>query len=305
MARTLQPKDRDLTATRLLESSVRNSFDPQLDIDWDAPVEGDLGYLPPERVSLYGTELWERLSPEQRIELAKHEVGSTASVGLWTEIVLMQLLARYAENLDPRSAHAQYALTEIGDETRHSVMFARWADKYGGVEYKPHPVVHQLGKLFRLVAPTGPSMWAATLVAEELLDRLQREGMNDERAQPMSRMVARIHVIEEARHVRFAREELVREMSRAHGPLRGGPVLWFHQVFTALAAALIADSLVHPKVYAAVGLDPRAAHRSARRNPRYQETKRWMAEKIVPFLDEVGMINPVARLIYRQAHLMK
>jgi hypothetical protein len=296
---------RDKTARRLLGSSSKNSYAPELDIDWDAPPVEGMWHMQPERMSLYGTALWGSLTREQQVELSKHEVISVARVGLWFEILLMGMLAAHAYNEDPASEHTQYALTEIGDETRHSVMFARWADKYGGVEYKPHPVVHQLGKLFRLVAPTGPSMWAATLVAEELLDRLQREGMNDERAQPMSRMVARIHVIEEARHVRFAREELVREMSRAHGPLRGGPVLWFHQVFTALAAALIADSLVHPKVYAAVGLDPRAAHRSARRNPRYQETKRWMAEKIVPFLDEVGMINPVARLIYRQAHLMK
>src|SRR5215831_5294554 len=125
MTRVLQPKDRDITATRLLESSVRNSFDPQLDIDWAAPVAEGKSYLPPERVSLYGTEMWDSLTPRQRIELAKHELGSTASVGLWTEIVLMQLLARYAENLDPRSPHAQYALTEIGDETRHSIMFAK------------------------------------------------------------------------------------------------------------------------------------------------------------------------------------
>jgi hypothetical protein len=179
-------------------------------------------------------------------------------------------------------------------------MFARWADKYGGAEYKPPAPVHHLGKLFRLVAPTGPSMWAATLVAEELLDRLQREGMADERTQPLSRMVARIHVIEEARHVRFAREELVRSMERAHQ----GPVLWFHQVFAALAAAVIAQSLISPKVYAAVGLDPRRARRIARRNPEFAATKRWMAEKILPFLDEVGMINPVARAIYRRAHLI-
>ena len=83
--------------------------------------------------------------------------------------------------------------------------------------------------MFRLVAPTGPSMWAGTLVAEELLDRLQREGMADERLQPLTRMVARIHVIEEARHVRFAREELVREMADAHW----GPKRYFHRVFAA------------------------------------------------------------------------
>ena len=167
-------------------------------------------------MTLYGTELWDALTDEQRIELSKHEVISVARVGLWFEILLMGMLAAHAYDQDPASPHTQYALTEIGDETRHSVMFARWADKYGGSDYRVHPVVHALGKVFRLVAPTGPSMWAGTLVAEELLDRLQREGMADEDLQPLTRMVARIHVIEEARHVRFAREELVRAMDEAH-----------------------------------------------------------------------------------------
>ena len=292
---------REKTARRLLGSSSKNSYAPELDIDWAAaPVEG-MWHMQPEKTSLYGTALWESLTDEQRVELSKHEVISVARVGLWFEILLMGMLAAHAYNEDPASEHTRYALTEIGDETRHSVMFARWADQYGGKEYKPHPVVHHLGKVFGLVAPTGPSMWAATLVAEELLDRLQRDGMADERLQPLTRMVSRIHVIEEARHVRFAREELVRSMERSHQ----GPVLWFHQVFAALAAAFIAESIISPKVYAAVGLDPKAARRAARQNKNFHETKLWMAEKIIPFLDEVGMINPVARLIYRRAHLMR
>jgi hypothetical protein len=299
---TVNPREK--TAKRLLGSSAKNSYSPDLDIDWDAPPVEGMWHMQPERVSLFGTPLWEAMTDAQRIELSKAEVISVARVGLWFEILLMGMLAAHAYNQDPASEHTQYALTEIGDETRHSVMFARWADKYGGEHYKPHPVVHHLGKLFRFVAPTGPSMWAATLVAEELLDRLQREGMADGRLQPMTRMVARIHVIEEARHVRFAREELVRDMARARGPLRGGLVLWFHQVFAALAAAIIAESIISPKVYEAAGLDRKQARRAARANPNFHETKRWMAEKIMPFLDEVGMINPVARLIYRRAHLL-
>jgi hypothetical protein len=302
--RSARVNPREKTAARLLGSSAKNSYAPDLDIDWDAePVEG-MWHMQPERMSLYGTALWESLTREQQVELSKHEVISVARVGLWFEILLMGMLASHAYNQDPASEHTQYALTEIGDETRHSVMFARWADKYGGKEYKPHPVVHHLGKVFRLVAPTGPSMWAATLVAEELLDRLQREGMADERMQPLSRMVARIHVVEEARHVRFAREELARQMERAHGPLRGGPVLWFHQVFAAAASAFIADCIISPRVYESVGLDAAQAHKAARRNPEFHQTKQWMAEKILPFLDEVGMINPVARAIYRYAHLL-
>ena len=58
---------REKTARRLLGSSAKNSYSPDLDIDWDAePVEG-MWHMQPERMSLYVTALWESLTPEQRI----------------------------------------------------------------------------------------------------------------------------------------------------------------------------------------------------------------------------------------------
>ena len=120
--------DRHQTAERLLKSSAKKSYDPAVDIDWDAPLVPDGIWVPEHRVSLYGTELWERLTPEQRVELGKHEACSVASVGLWFEVLLMQRLLKdfYAE--DPTSPRAQYALTEVADECRHSQMFARMVD---------------------------------------------------------------------------------------------------------------------------------------------------------------------------------
>ena len=212
MARVLQPKDRDVTAERLLDSSMRNSYDPDVDIDWDAPLVEGKGFMPEERVSLYGTTLWDGLTPEQRIELSKHEIGSITSVGLWTEIVLMQLLARYAADLDPRSPHTHYALTEIGDETRHAIMFGKGIARLGLPAYGPPRVVRAPAKLFGALIG-GPAMFASVLVVEETTDRLQRSMLDDERIQPMIRMINRIHVVEEARHVRYAREELVRGMA--------------------------------------------------------------------------------------------
>jgi hypothetical protein len=298
MARVLQPKDRDLTATRLLESSVRNSYDPLLDIDWEAPVVPGLGYLPPERVSLYGTELWEQLSAEQRVELAKHEICSTASVGLWTEIVLMQLLARYAEGLDPRSPHAQYALTEIGDETRHSIMFAKAITRFGVPAYGPPSLVRRLSPLFKSIVG-GAAMFASVLVVEEMTDRLQRSTVDDEHIQPLIRMVNRIHVIEEARHVRYAREELVRELESVRGPM-----LELHRTVTAVVALSVANILIHPRVYTSVGLDPKHARAIAAANPHHHETLHWMAEKIVAFLTDVGMIGGPSKTLWRRAHLI-
>ena len=115
---------REQLATRLLESSVRHSYDPLVEIDWDAPLDPDRFWLPPERSSLYGTPLWDGLSHRQRVELTKHEVASSASAGIWFETVLMQLLVRRYAHQDPTARDAQYALTEVADECRHSACSA-------------------------------------------------------------------------------------------------------------------------------------------------------------------------------------
>lgn len=65
--RVEQFRDPQVTAARLLTSSARNSYDPDLDIDWDAPLVEGKPFMPLERVSLYGTELWRTLSEQQRL----------------------------------------------------------------------------------------------------------------------------------------------------------------------------------------------------------------------------------------------
>jgi hypothetical protein len=254
--------------------------------------------MQPERMSLYRTPIWDAMPEERRVEMSKHETASIASVGLWFEIILMQLMVRQVYDQDPRSERTQYALTEIGDECRHSVMFGRMIDRYGVPAYGTPPQIHRLGRGFKALAG-GASAYASILVAEEILDRLQREAMNDERVQPLSRMVARIHVLEEARHMTFAREEVARTVPTLSRPARA-----FHQLITAQTALFVTRSLVNPQVYAAVGLDPREARRQALGNPYYQQTLAWMGERVIGFLDEHGLVGRVHRPTWRRSLLL-
>jgi hypothetical protein len=286
------------TATRLLGSSSRNSYDPDLDIDWDAPVDLDMKFMPLERTSLYGTTLWDRMSEEQRYELSRQELASVASTGLWFEIILIQMLARWAYHQDPQDPRTQYALAEIGDETRHVLMFAKAIARIGSPTYRPSNFVHQLARLYKATA-RGPALFAPVLVAEEITDRLQRETVNDESVHPLVRMVSRIHIVEEARHVRFAREEVARQMANVGFV---GKVV--SNLASAIVASFVAASLISPDVYEQVGLDPVEAARAARNNPHWHESRRWMAEKIMAFLDEQGMLTWYTRPIYELAHLI-
>src|SRR6476620_5000865 len=136
----------DPLADRLLASSARHSYDPEIDIDWEAdPVPGLYG-MQPERLSLYGTALWEGLSEEQRITYSFHETASISSVGLWFELLLMQMMLRDLYDEDPTGAHMHYALTEVADECRHSTMFGKSIAHFGIPAYGPPARVHRLGR---------------------------------------------------------------------------------------------------------------------------------------------------------------
>jgi hypothetical protein len=288
----------DRVSGRLLRSSAKQSYDPEVDLDWDAPLVDGMWFMQPERMSLYGTATWDRLADEQRIELSKHEVASIASVGLWFELILMQMVVRDLYDEDPRSERAQYALTEIGDECRHSTMFGRAIARCGVPAYGAPPHTHRLGRAFKSVAG-GVSAYASILVAEEILDRWQRELMRDERVQPLIRMVSRIHVLEEARHMTFARDEIERRLTGLSASQRAWHAFWTGQV-----SLFVARSLVNPQVYAAVGLDPRETRREALANPHYQATMAWMGEKVTGYLAGQGLIPASQRPVWRRSLLL-
>jgi hypothetical protein len=294
--RTSEPSavegDRIRTAERLLASAARVSFDPQVDIDWDAPPVPGLWYAPPERSTLYGTDLWERMSEDQRIELTRHEVASIASVGIWFETILTQMLVRSLYDRSRTDAHARFAFTEIAEECRHSMMFGRMIETLGCPDYGPGRLAHVLGRPFKTLS-NGTLTFAGALYAEEILDALQREAMTDERVQPLVRAVSRIHVIEEARHMRYARDETVRqvaELGRVERTVSRGVL--------GVVAVTATARLVHPGVYAAVGLDRREAVAAARTNPHWAATRRHAARKAVDFFTEQGLITALDRRVF-------
>lgn len=292
------PASREKVAERLLDASAKHSFDPDTELDWDSPFEEGKWFWPPELCSLYDTPLWKQLGEEQRIELSRHESASLASIGIWFEIILMQLLLRHTYDLDPTSGHVRYALTEIADECRHSKMFARLVTRLGTPVYRPSRRDHALGRVLKTVSTT-PGAFTGTLLAEEILDWMQRLTFPDERVQPLTRGVTRIHVVEESRHIRYAREELARQMTTAPRWEIG-----LTRVASGEAARVIARSLIRPEVYAAVGLDPAHAAEVARTSAHRRDIMRQSAAKLMIFLEEIGMLRGPALPLWRRSGLL-
>jgi len=291
-------KDREQVAERLLDASRKHSFDPDTELDWDQPFAEDKWFWPPELVSLYDTPLWKRMPEEQRMDLARHEAASIASIGIWFEVILLQLLVRHIYDKALTSGHVRYALTEIEDECRHSKMFARMITKSGAPAYPVSRLHHNLARVLKTVSTT-PGSFTATLLGEEILDWMQRLTFPDERIQPLVRGVTRIHVVEEARHVRYAREELRRQMVKC--PRWEAELT---RISSGEAARVFSFSLINPDVYTNVGLDRRQAVAQVKASGHRREVMQTGARRLTDFLDEIGVMRGVGRKLWVSSGLL-
>jgi len=286
------------SSQRLLDSSAALSYDPMTEVDWEAPLDPTHHGLNPEWSTLYGTPMWRRMTEEQKVTLTRHEVASIMSTGIWFEMILQQMVLRDQYCSDYARPDFQFALTEIADECRHSIMFARACEKLGATGYAPKRSGIELGRFFKTVAGAERAFGAA-LVAEEVLDVMQRDWMRGEDVLPMIRTTSRIHVVEESRHMTYARQEMRESLVGASKPrLRASALL------IAIVTSVVVTNLVHRDVYTAAGLDADRAEREAAGNKHHHAMMRTSSRHLMAFLGECGLLTGPAVAVYRRLHML-
>ena len=217
------------------------------------------------------------------------------SVGIWFENLLNRALLRELMHEDHRSAHVHYALTEMGDECRHMTMFGKVIDRVGARPYQMR-MRERVAMDSLPFALRGSLLWVAALVGEEIFDAIQRRMMDDDELQPLVAQLMRIHVTEEARHIKFAREGVVRRMETAGR--RRAPA---HRQPRRAWRTGVPVRLLQPR-----GL-PSGRARSEASQPRGGEQPAPAGGQIMgfaslaEFLTENGLLGPVGRRMWRRA----
>ncbi len=260
------PRPVDQRIERLSTASLKRIIEPDTDVPGHI---GDGQLLPDELLTLSNVpELFDRLTDEQKKVLAREEFGSIVDTGVRFESVLMagfslDIVAR-PDLTDPR---VTYLLHEMGEETRHSRLFIRLLTQVKPTAKNPldgpiariaqHvllPFLTAMRSLFCLLVLSG----------EEVPDMLQKLASEHPDTDPMIKAVSKYHRQEEARHLAFARM-LFPEQWAAAGRFERFLV---RHLGSHIAIAMF-DTIVHPGVYATVGLPTwptwRAVNRSAGR----------------------------------------
>jgi P-aminobenzoate N-oxygenase AurF len=269
-----------LRAEQLIAASERQRHDPFREIDWTLPIDDTAFHLPQEVLALYGTPTWDAMSDTERMTYSRHEAAALFAAGIWFENALMQIVLRHLIDIDVKDPIHRYLLIEVADECRHSAMFGEYIRRAGTPSYAPsRPIIVDETDSGRALS------YLLILAIEEMLDHVNKATMRDDQVHELTRQISRLHVLEEARHVSFAKSYLAEIW----------PTLDHEQqkIVRDAAPVLVADVVslgLNPDVFDQLGI-PGGAD-VARSNPRHRATVIAGLSKLTSFLREVGIIEP-------------
>lgn len=233
---------------RLNTASARRIIEP------DQEVPGHVGegqVIPDELLSVSGLDL--DLTPDQKARLSREEVASIADMGIRFEAVLtagfgLQIATGHSVQ-DPRVV---YLLHEIGEESRHSRLFIRLLDQLQ--PQATNPLNGRIGNAvmghaMRRIISLPALLYTLVLAGEEIPDLFQKKAGEHPDTDPFIREVNRYHRLEEARHLSFARAVLPEIWASASLAERVAV-----RRVAPLVIRVMFEGLVHPGVYATIGL---------------------------------------------------
>ncbi|MDQ1425835.1 MAG: hypothetical protein QOD72_3333 [Acidimicrobiaceae bacterium] len=277
---------------RLSRISAKRIIDP--DVDLPGAV-GDGQVLPDELLSVHGLDL--DLTDDQKRTLSREEVASILDAGIRFEAVLEAGFAfRVATADDLTDARITYLLHEMGEETRHQRMFQRVLTQLQAQARNPMatwPIIPRLERAgTRWITRLPAMLFVSILGGEEIPDLLQKKASEHPDTDPFLAEVNRYHRQEEARHLSFAKAVLPEVWAGASKLDRF--------VVKHIAPRSIDQMfrfMVHPGVYAAIGLPAWATWKAANNTPQRIALRH---EATRPVLDAV-----VDAGILRHGHLPK
>lgn len=283
----------------LLESAKRLSFDARSRVVYRLePGDGERHGMTPQWSPLFGTPVWEGMSESDRIRLTRSEVAQFLSVGIWLEMGLQVALLRASHSANPARADVKFLFNECADENMHSLMFVNAVESIGSHFYERDRMLDFFGWVFRHLV-WGEVAYGIVLAGEEIFDVMQRDWMTSDDVAAPIRRAAYIHVVEESRHMAYARRK-IRDRLIGRSRFRRFVIT----LTIALGTHLIAKSLIDRRVYEDLGLDWDVVKSNIDGSEHHRMMFRRAAEPFIEFLSKEGLLNFGARWIYRKSNLL-
>jgi hypothetical protein len=276
----------------LYQKGKDKQWDSVRRIDWSLPIDpDDIMGIPDENSTLFGTPIWDRMSPSERKELGRQQIAWQFSQFLHGEQGAMICSARIVESAPDLDAKF-YAATQTMDEARHAEIYSRFLQEKVGLFY---PINGQLKSL--LDDMLGDSRWDMPYLGMQvLLEGLALAAfgvLRDMTTVELPRQILAYVMQDEARHVAFGRLAL-----RDHYRQLSAAELAEREEFVVESCYLMRDRLRGREVWERLGLDVAECGRYEEQSEGFREYLRLLFSRIVPCVRDIGLWGPRVQQAY-------
>ncbi len=278
---------------RLIKISKEKPLLPEVYVPWhEDPKPGEV-FLPEKLNSLQGTELYNSLTPLQKLELGRHEIVQVIYSYGWGEGLFCLFMSKYILTLQPESVEYRFLLRELIEEYRHQEMFSQVIQKLNGQPIKPSRIHRFIGLFTAKYLPVD-FLFMGSLSVELVTDTYGDKTRKHPASYLVLRKVFDLHSIEEGRHIHFTKSLLKRYSDNA-GYIRRSVysfVILFNIYF-------IRTLYVKKEIYQRVGLqNPDAVYKMAVKNYKTKFTEIGLAG-VVDFVKSWNGFTGVTRWAWR------
>jgi para-aminobenzoate N-oxygenase AurF len=272
----------------LYEKAKREQWNATSQLAWETSVDPEAELVPDFQIPVYGTHIWEKLTPGDIRKLRREALSWTLSQFMHGEQGALLATAQIV-TATPLIESKFYAASQVMDEARHVEVYSRYLrEKLSGA----YPINRHLRALLDQILTD--SRWDMKYLGMQIMVEglaMAAFGFIHKMCnEPLLTELTHYVMRDESRHVAFgvlSLNDYFKDLSAGERRER--------EEFLCEGCRLMRDRLLMEDVWEVMGWPVDEVREIVLRSPQMQEFRKLLFSKIVPNVKRLGLLTPYVR----------
>ncbi|HLK12601.1 MAG TPA: ferritin-like domain-containing protein [Candidatus Binatia bacterium] len=282
----------------LYEKAKRDQWNATDQLAWSTPVDPEAELVPDIQIPVYGTHIWEKLTPAEVKKLRREALAWTLSQFMHGEQGALLATAQIVD-ATPSFDAKLYGASQVMDEGRHVEVYARYLREKLTRQY---PVNRHLKRLLDLIL--GDARWDMKYLGMQIMvEGLAMAAfgyMHQMCQEPLLTDLTHYVMRDESRHVAFgvlALQDFYAELPATERRDR--------EEFLYEGCRLMRDRLLMEDVWEEMGWPKEEVRQIVLGSEQMREFRKMLFAKIVPNVKRLGLLTPYVRERFAELDILK